>query len=443
MPTTFSTPFKRRQRQIFALAWPMMVSNLSIPLLGIVDTAILGHLANPVYLAAVAIGSSILTYLFWAFGFLRMGSTALVAQAFGKEQVGECYLLLWRSCLLGGGIALALILMHPFLFALILKLMAPPADVLALALNYCSIRIWSAPAALINFAIVGWFIGLQNTRAPLVILVTTNGANIGLDWLLIVHFDYASSGAALASAIADYVGLFTALLLVRKKIRQLAAQHAWASLFNLSAYKKLLLVNQHLFVRTALLLFVITFFVAQGGHLGENYLAANAILLQLIALTSYGLDGFAHAAEALVGKTSGQGNIPEVRKICLHTFSLALLTALFFTLVFSVFKQGIIHGFTEIQSVHHVLSEHYFWIILLPLISVWGYQLDGIFIGLNRSIDMQNSMMLATGLIFFPSWWLTQALGNHGLWFSFCLFNACRGGTLLVLLARYLQVETK
>ncbi len=439
MPITIDSAFRKRQYAIFALAWPMILSNLSIPLFGIVDTAILGHLPDPQYLAAVAIGSTILSYMFWAFGFLRMGTTALVAQASGAQDWERCVLSLLQSCALAAVVGFCLIAIHPLLLPLFVNLMETPIDIAGSTLSYCSIRIWSAPAVIVNYAIIGWFIGLQNTRAPLIILLAANLANILLDGLFIIYLDQNSDGAAKASALADYVGLLIGLSLVRFKLKELSIPLPWSALKIIAAYPELIRVNRHLFVRTALLLFVIAFMISRGAQLGESVLAANAILMQLLALTAYGLDGFAHAAEALVGKSAGQKNRAALVRFCWDTSLWALLTACALSIIFGVFKGQIIHGFTQIDSVIATLSQHYFWIIILPLLSVLSYQLDGIFIGLNRSVDMQYSMIISVFLIYFPLWWFTQSWGNHGLWFSFCIFNASRGMSLIIFLRSYFK----
>ncbi len=434
MPTAPKQTFYNRQRAIIALAWPMILSNLSIPLLGIVDTAILGHLNSAIYLGAVAIGSSILTYLFWGFGFLRMGSTAIVASAYGREEFSRCESVLWQSLLLAGIIGLLLTVAHPWLFPLILQVMDPPEDISALALSYCSIRIWSAPAALANYAIIGWFIGLQNTRVPLLIMVASNLINILFDAILVMGYGLNSDGAAYATVIADCSGLVIGLTAVSRELLRLPGRAKRDEVLSIALLIKLLHVNRHLFVRTATLLFVITFFIAQGSHLSTDILAANAILLQLMAITSYSLDSFAHAAEALVGKSIGQRNLYEVRKVCVQTTLWSLMGALLLTLTFWLGSNLIIHGFTQLENVITATQRYYPWIIALPLISAIGYQMDGIFIGLNQSQGMQNTMVVSALLVFFPLWWLTQGWGNHGLWLAFLLFNASRSLLMAVLL---------
>jgi MATE family multidrug resistance protein len=414
-------------QRIWQLAWPMILSNLSVPLLGAVDTAILGHLDSPGYLGAVAIGASVLSLLYWSFGFLRMGTTSLVARACGREDQDGARLLLAQSILLGALLGALLLALQALIIPLAVHLMNPTGEVAALARSYLHIRLFSAPATLINFALIGWFIGQQDTRGPLLILVATNLLNIILDWLLIVVLGLNSDGAALASVIAEYTGLALALWLVRSKLMQLGGRMPWPHLGQVSAYLPLLQVNRHLFVRTLCLLGVFVFFTAQGARQGETILAANAILLQFLLLASHGLDGFAHAAEALTGKAIGSRNLREFFQVCRATTLWALIVALLMTLVFALGRPLLLPLFSNIDEVLALGYSYYLWVCLLPLIGVWAYQLDGIFLGSGKTAAMQYTMLIAVVLVFAPLWWLTRHWGNHGLWLSFSLFNLSRG----------------
>ncbi len=423
--------------QVWRLAWPMILSNLSIPLLGIVDTAILGHLDSASYIGVVAIGASILTFLFWAFGFLRMATTSLTAQAFGAGNQQYCRQILAQSLVLAALLALTLVILQIIIFPLALLLMAPSSEAAPHILSYCQIRIVAAPATLINYAIVGWFIGLQNTRVPLLIMLTTNLLNIAFDFLLILGLGLNSDGAALATVIAEYLGLGLGLGLVVRRLNQMQGSVNRPQLLRLSHYRSLLQSNRHLFVRTASLLFAFAFFTRAGAQQGEIILAANAIILQLLLLTSYGLDGFAHAAEALTGKTIGQGQVSKFMLACRTTTYWALITSLVFCLFFLALRQPLIYLFTDIIDVRAAVEQYYTWLYYLPLIGIWCYQLDGIFIGAGKTRAMQNSMLIACLLIFLPSYYLLQPLGNHGLWAAFSLFLASRGLLLGHIFYRY------
>ncbi len=424
--------------KIWRLAWPMIISNLSVPMLGLVDTAILGHLENAQYLAAVAVGGSILAFLYWGFGFLRMGTTGLTAQAFGAEDYHRSRLIAGQSMLLGLGIGLTIVFLSPFLLMLGLSLVVPPAGSYDLALNYAQIRIFSAPAVLINYAIIGWFIGQQNTRWPLIITLFTNALNVGLDFLLIIGLDMKSEGAAIATLIAEYSGCGLALLLLsRAMTRQQGASVSRAQLLHWPDYRQLLVVNRHLFIRTLVLLASFAFFTAQGSKQGDIVLAANTIIMNLLLLTSFGLDGFAHAAEALTGDAVGKRDPHQFLATCKQCAIWSLITAGLFTGLFLLAGTQLVSLLTSISAVQLEAYRYLPWLLVLPITAVWSYLLDGIFIGATQTASMQSSMLLSALLVYLPCWYFSQHWGNHGLWFSFIAFNLARGLSLAIVFYRY------
>ncbi len=405
----------------------MIISNISVPLLGLVDTAILGHLDSAYYLSAVAVGVSVLSFLYWGFAFLRMGTTGLAAQAFGARQHNQSRLILAQSLLLAAVLGLGLLVLSPVLLRLGLALISPPAGAYTLALDYISIRIFSAPAVLVNFAIIGWLIGRQNTRLPLLIVLSTNLLNILLDFYFILGLGLNSDGAALATLIAEYCGCGLALIIMRRQLRQLPGKLDRHRLKRWHDYRDLLAINRALFIRTLILLSSIAFFTAQGAKQGELVLAANAILLNLLLLMAYGLDGIANAAEALVGDCVGQRKLPLLLQVSAQSAVNSLLIALLFSGIFWVCKYPLIAMLTSIQPVQVLAAMYYPWLVALPLIAVWAYLLDGIFIGATRTRAMQTSMLLSASLVYLPCWYLSRGWGNHGLWFAFAAFNAARG----------------
>lgn len=412
--------------KIWQLAWPMIIANLSVPMLGIVDTAILGHLDDVRYIAAVAIGSSILSFLYWGFGFLRMGTTGLAAQAFGRQQHEQSRLIIGQSILLGAGLGLALLVLSPLLLPLGLALIAP-AESYKLAAGYSQIRLFSAPAVLINYAIIGWLIGRQNTRWPLIISFTTNGINVVLDFALIIGLEMNAEGAAWATLIAEYAGCTLAIVILRQQLKLCPGRWDWQRLLRWDDYQQLLRVNRHLFVRTLALLASLAFFTAQGARQGEAILAANAIIMQLVLLTSYGLDGFAHAAEALVGDAVGKRDAALFSRICRQCGLWSVFTALLFTLCYIAFGSQLIALFTNIEALQHQALVYLPWLWLLPLVSVASYVLDGIFIGATQTQAMQSTMLWSVLALYLPCWYFTQSWGNHGLWFAFLVLNVSRG----------------
>ncbi|UYG00467.1 MATE family efflux transporter [Halomonas sp. GD1P12] len=422
--------------RIWALAWPIILSNVTVPLLGLVDTAVVGHLPDSRYLAAVTLGATLFGFLYWGFGFLRMGTTGLVAQAMGREAPNDIKHLLGQSLLLAVLIGAALVLASSPLIDLGLWLLDGSKEAQALAREYAEIRLWSAPAVLANYTILGWFLGQQNARVTLYLLLLTNAVNIALDLVFVVGLGMTSNGVALASVIADYSALAFGAWLVVRQLRLLDGVFERSRLWRLRAYRALFSVNAHLFVRTLGLLFATAFFTAQGARQGDTMLAANAVLLQFIMLTSYALDGFAHAAESLTGRAFGRrdwaGFAATVKAAARFSFYTALATALGFAL----FGNVLIALLTGLLEVRTTAAEYLPWMVAMPLIAVWSYLLDGVFIGTTAVREMRNSIFAGLG-VYLPAWWLFQGLGNHGLWLAFTLFMLTRSAVLAGYYARY------
>lgn len=414
--------------RVWALAWPMILANLSVPLLGLVDTAILGHLSDSRYLSAVAISTSLLAFLYWGFGFLRMGTTGASAQLLNKPKDANALLL--KAAALSLFIALCIWISGLALSDIGLRLMNTPESLQPLAQSYLHIRLFSAPAVLCTYVIVGWLIGRQQTRWPLIIAVTTNGVNIILDWIFIVGLEMSSDGAALASAISEYCGLGIGLWAVRGALIASFKQGLRYSWQYGPALKQLLNNNVHLFIRTAALLFSFAFFTAQGAVFGQSTLAANAILLQLMLVSAYGMDGFAHAAEALVGEAYSQGKPNALLRICQCCARYCVATALIASALLWLGETAILALMTDIDAVQHIASQHYNWLIILPLLCAPSYLLDGVFIGALKTQTMQWTMLASVALVYLPVWFISEELGNHGLWLSFCAFNLARSISL-------------
>jgi len=417
-------------RRLWSLAWPLMLTNLTVPLLGLVDTFVLGHLESPVYLAAVAIGANLFTILYWSFGFLRMGTTGLTAQAQGAENHYDLRRLLVQSLLLGAALGFLLLVAHQPLIQIGLALMKPAPEVIELAWSYCQIRIFSAPAALAQYALVGWLIGRHDTRAALYIAVSTNLLNLILDLVFVLGFGMTAAGVALATAIAETFALGLGLWLIRKRHpRQWHMAGLGKVLWHWPDYLGLLRVNRYIFVRTVTLLLVFAFFTAQGARLGTDILAANAVLMTFLLLISNGLDGFANGVEVLTGEAVGARRLDRL-KASLHAgLVCALGGALLFCLLFWSAGPAIIRMLTDLPQTRELALVYLPWLIAMPLLAVWSYLWDGVFIGATQVRAMQNSMLLAAG-VFLLLWWATRPLGNHGLWLSLCVFMLIRGLSL-------------
>lgn len=421
---------RKLDHQIWDIAWPAILSNISIPLLGLVDTAILGHLGSTRYLGAVAIGGAILAFLYWGFSFLRMGTTGLVAKAMGAGERQQAFLVLAQSGLLALVLAMMVVVLHPAWLRLGLALMAPDEGIAELAHSYASIRIYSAPAVLLTYACVGWFIGRQDTRWPMLVVISTNATNIALDFLFIIGLGMNSDGAALATVVAEYLGCALALYGVWRNLPGRPDALFYQQLRSWAAYTGLLRNNRHLFVRTTCLLFSFAFFTSMGDKLGGTALAANTIMLQLLMLAAYSLDGFAYAAEALSGNRIGAGNLPGFYAVVRRCGLWCGLTAVLISASFLLFGPALMSLFTDMEEVQQVIARHHWWLVALPLVAAPSYLLDGVFIGTAQTRQMMLTMLFSTLVIYLPAWYLTRAWGNHGLWFAFTLFNGMRGISL-------------
>ncbi|WP_394425405.1 MATE family efflux transporter [Vreelandella stevensii] len=422
--------------RIWALAWPIILSNITVPLLGLVDTAVVGHLPDPRYLAGVTLGATLFSFLYWGFGFLRMGTTGLVAQAMGRDAPSDVRNLLGQSLIIAVGIGVLLILLGSPLISLGLWLLDGSAEATPLAREYAEIRLWSAPAVLANYAILGWFLGQQNSRVTLMILLLTNGVNILLDVWFVVGLGMTSNGVALASVLADYSALAFGGYLVMRQLGLLEGHFQRQRLLAWNAYAALFNVNANLFVRTLGLLFTMAFFTAQGARQGDTVLAANAVLLQFIMLTSYALDGFAHAAESLVGRAYGRRDWPAFAATVRATARFSFWTAGAAALLFALGGNQLIALLTGLEEVRAVAAVYLPWMVLMPLIAVWSYLLDGVFIGTTAVSQMRNSIFAGLA-VYLPCWWWLQDAGNHGLWLALTLFTVTRSLVLILYYRHY------
>ena len=416
----------------------MIIANISTPLLGLVDTAVMGHLDNASFLAAVALAGLIFNFLFWGFGFLRMGTAGLSAQAFGANNTLELNAILLRAMVLAVSISFLLLVFQQSIAAFSFYLINCNDSIEPLAQQYFYIRIWSAPACLCQYVILGWFLGRQNTTSPLLIVVTTNACNICLDLLFVVHYGMNTEGVALASVLAEYIGLIFGVLLVIRNIPVSSLSLSWPHLLQADKIKAMLLINGHLFVRTLCLIFTFSFFTVQGAKFGSAILAANAILMNFQTFMAYALDGFAHAAEALIGRALGAKNKILFQQSIKTTALWSLLVALLFTLTFNFAGQDIINSLTHLTEVREPAYEYLPWLIALPLISFSSFLLDGVFIGATLSRQMRDCILLSLFLVFLPSWYYTQDLANHGLWLALSLFMLMR---TLIMLGYYLYYQ--
>ena len=418
MPTT---------RDMWRIAAPMILSNVSVPLLGMVDTGVTGHLDSPTYLGAVAIGGTIFTFLYLGMNFLRMGTTGIAAQNYGAGDYDALRVSLGQALIVSFGIALLILLLQSPIGALSLALLGGNAETQTHAATYFFIRVCSAPGTLANYALIGWFLGLQNARVPLYIFLTINLTNIVLDLLFVIVLGMDVDGVALASVIAEYTGLALGITFALRELRRHPGRWIRERLTKLSAYMAFFSVNANLFVRTMALMFTFAFVTAQGARLGPAILAANAVLMNFQNLTSLGLDGIAHAAEAMVGKAVGKKDKRALQETVALTLRWSLYFAAGFTALYVVAGPLSVRILTDLPDVRETAMVYLPWLVVSPLISVWCFLYDGVYVGMTRARAMRNIMVVSTFCVFLPLWFVSQPLGNHGLWFALMGFMASRG----------------
>jgi len=418
--------------KVWRLAGPIILSNVSVPLLGIVDTAVMGHLDQAFYIGAVAVGAMIFTYVYWGFGFLRMGTTGLVAQAFGAKDTGEVRAILGRALLLAAVLALAIFALQWPLINGALWFIEASAKVEDLARVYFDIRIYAAPAALANYAVLGWLLGLQRAKSALMLQVFMNGVNIVLDITFVMGLGWGVEGVALATVISEYAAAGVGLLLAARALKVMGGRWSRTLLLDAARLKRLLTVNGDIFIRTLCLVTAFAYFTSQGAKMGDELLAANAVLMNFQLFVGYALDGFAFAAEALIGAAVGGGNRRQLTDAVRATTIWAAISAVVFSAVYWIAGPAIIAAITDIAEVRAEAGRYLWWAIASPLVSVWSFQLDGIYIGATRTKAMRNGMIMSLAAFLIGVWILVPLWGNHGLWLAFYGFMIMRALTLLV-----------
>ncbi len=413
-------------REILRLAVPNIISNISVPLLSTVDTALMGRLSEW-HIGAVGVGAMIFNFVYWNFGFLRMGTTGLTAQAFGRKSEAELVNILGRAFLIVLLVAGAILVLQYPLGELSVWLMNTEARQARLVREYFYLRVWAAPATLAAYAMMGWFFGMQNAIYPLILTVFVNVVNIGLSVLFVQYYGMEVRGVALGTTLAQYAGLVFGLLLIAYRYRPLLRGWRWAAIRQWTALRAFLRLNFDIFLRTLLLTSAFAFFYSQSAEAGELVLAANVILLQYVNWMSYGVDGFAFAAESLVGKYAGARQEAGTRRAIRYSFYWGMGLAGGYALVYGGLGEPLLRVFTDQPDVLAAARPYLVWLVLFPLLSTPCYLWDGIFIGLTAARAMRNTMVLAF-LVYLAIYLLVgDRYGNHGLWFALLGFMAARG----------------
>lgn len=415
-------------RKILRLAVPNIISNLSIPMVGIVDIALMGHLGSVAYIGAISIGASIFSFIYAGLGFLRMGTSGFTAQSYGKRNIPESFEFLGRALFVAVSLGLLLILLQKPLAWASFHFIGGTEEVKEIAATYFSIRIWAAPATLSLYAITGWYIGMQNTRIPMWITLCVNLVNIAASVYFISHLGMKADGAALGTLTGQYCGLILAVVFLSSNLKRILKYWSLKIILNLQAMFRYMKLNTDLLIRSLILTGSFYFFNAISASLGEEILAVNSILLQFLWIFSFFIDGFAFAAEALTGKFVGARDEIMLKKSIRHLFFWGLGLSVCVSLIYIFTNQAIIQMLIDKPEIIALSKEYTIWIMLIPVISFGAFLWDGIYIGATESSTMRNMMLIASIVIFLPGVFLFRSVwDNHGLWLALLIFLLARG----------------
>ena len=416
-------------RTILAIAVPVMISNVSTPLIGVVDTGVVGQIPNPAYIGAVAVGSLVFSFVFWSFGFLRMGTTGLTAQALGAGDNDELRSVLGRALLIALGAGAGLILLQWPIREIAFVSLNGSNQVERFARDYFDIRIWAAPVTLANYALLGWFIGLGRTGIALVLQLILNLTNMAFDALFVLGFGWGVEGVALGTLLAEVVAAALGIVIAGRHLRSIGGHWSLDRLLNRERLRRTMAVGGDIMIRSLALVFVFVWFMAKGAEQGDVILAANAILMHFVSVGAYFLDGLAFTAEALVGRAVGAMHQAGLKMAARMTTLWSAGVAVLLSLVLVGFGTAFIDVLT-VDAASRVAARTYLpWAAAAPLLGVWAFQLDGIFIGATRTADMRNAM-LSSLAIFLVAWWMLTPWANHGLWAALYVHYLARIATL-------------
>ena len=425
----YSTKFSKKQ--IILLSIPVFFSNLAIPLVGMVDTGLMGNLGETKYLAATSIATSVMTMVIWSFGFLRMGTVGIVSQAYGRGDYREIVKTLLRNFIIAMVIALSIIILKPLIFILIQNSFKTSLETQNLINTYLNVRIFSVPAELAIYILVGFYLGIQKTKISSLLIVTLSILNIVFSALLVLTYNLNVFGVALGTLFASYITLiiftlYTYSFIIKKfkiipRFEKLIVKSKLLKLFN---------INFDIFIRTIFLTFSFLWVTYLGSKLGEDYLAVNTILMQFIILAAFFLDAYAFSTEGIIGFTIGRKNKTSFLSVVKNSIQVSFFTALIISFLYIIFFKDIVNIITDIEILRFISYKHFIWILIIPPIASFCYQLDGIFIGASQTKEIRNAMIISVTGFIFLSIYSTDIFGNHGLWFSLMIFMILRALTL-------------
>ena len=427
----------KKDRDILDIAIPSIVSNITVPLLGLVDVTIVGHMGNAAYIAAIAVGSMIFNVIYWIFGFLRMGTSGMTSQAYGRQRLDEAVDLLVRSLAVGVGIGLAFVAGQSVLKWAALELMQPTADIAVFTSTYFDICIWGAPAVLGLYSLTGWYIGMQNTRLPMLVSIFQNVVNIAASLVFVYLFGMKVEGVAFGTLTAQYAGFLAAFLFLRKRYREVLVHVSLRALRDAAAMMRFFTVNRDIFLRTLFLVAVNLFFTAAGAKQGAVVLSVNTLLFQLFTLYSYVMDGFAYAGEAIGGKYFGARNQAAFDDTVSRLFRWGLALTLFYTFLYLVAGEPFLRLLTDEPEVVDCSKEYILWAVAIPLAGMGAFYWDGLYIGMTATRGMLSSTFTGAAVFFAVYFFLFPLLGNHALWLALILYLVSRGVVQTLLFRKY------
>ncbi|MBR0324361.1 MAG: MATE family efflux transporter [Bacteroidales bacterium] len=421
-------------KSILKLAIPNIISNITIPLLGLVDMILMGHLDSAIYIGAIALGGTIFSVLYSFFSFLRAGTTGFTAQSLGNNDNTETIYSLYRSVCIGIPIIILILSLQIPIAKISSLLLDGSNEVKELAITYFYVRIWAAPANILLYCLNGWFVGMQNTKIPMFIAILINVMNIIFSFILVIIFEQNVKGVALGTVIAQYSGLTLAIILLIKNYRSYFVKIDSKILFDIEKMKRFFKVNRDLMIRSFLLIISIAFFTNQSAKLGNNILAINMILLQSFYIFSYFTDGFAYAGEALVGKFVGSKDKDNLQKVIRLLLIWGFSISIPFSILYALFPTEFVKIISDNTEILTEIKPYYIYMIIIPLITFAAFIWDGIYIGATASKAIRNTMIISSIFVFIPSWYiLMPRFGNHGLWIAFLFFMIARGAAMSLM----------
>ncbi len=426
-----------KDKDILKIAIPSIVSNITVPLLGLVDVTIVGHMGSAAYIGAIAVGSMIFNVIYWIFGFLRMGTSGMTSQAYGRRRLDEAVDLLVRALAVGVGVGLLFVVAQPIVKWAAMAAMQPTDDIRAYTSAYFDICIWGAPAVLGLYSLTGWYIGMQNTRTPMAISIVQNVVNIAASITLVGLFGMKVEGVAVGTLVAQYAGFALALIMLRNRYRRLMHYISVKAVKDTKAMMRFFTVNRDIFLRTLFLVAVNLFFTAAGAKQGAVILSVNTLLFQLFTLYSYVMDGFAYAGEAIGGKYYGAGNVRAFDDTVKRLFGWTVLLTALYTLVYYIGGEPFLRLLTDEPDVVAASKEYMLWAVAIPIAGMGAFYWDGLYIGMTATTGMLASTFAGATVFFTIYTLLFPILENHALWLALMLYLVARGTVQTVMFKRY------